>query len=153
MSNEHKPKKRGLCASLFGFLGKVHQGVVVDEPSSDPGTRKEHAGESTSGSGGSTSRAKKITPVVEVPRHSVFLSPEQYFGLHDGPFLKDLYDLEYSLSAMTREQFRHHTADGRNDFATWVEDVVGERELGRQMREATDREALRGVVKRFLSRI
>ena len=59
--------------------------------------------------------------------------PEQYFVLATGVPLKNLKELASALENMNDWVFRHHVNDHRNDFATWVRDVLREDELSQEM--------------------
>ncbi len=74
----------------------------------------------------------------------------QYFVIHNGPTLKDLWDLEYYLGTMTKKQFDHHTADGRNDFASWVRDVLKEGEIAYELEKVRGRKEMYDVLAKFL---
>ena len=41
----------------------------------------------------------------------------------------NIIELGNALEVMSNEVFNHHVNDGKNDFATWLEDVHGEGEL------------------------
>ncbi len=75
----------------------------------------------------------------------------QYFYIHNGPTLKNLYDLEYYLGTMTDNQFSYHTTDGRNDFASWVRDVLREGELASELEGTRERKEMYDILARFLT--
>ena len=56
--------------------------------------------------------------------------PEQYvFKCCDGRILKNLPELRDCLHSMTDETFAYHVNERRNDFSTWVRDVIGDEDL------------------------
>jgi hypothetical protein len=51
-------------------------------------------------------------------------STEEAFWVNNGPVLHSLQDLLDALHNMSDEQFEHHTAQGRNDFANWIKECL-----------------------------
>ena len=60
-------------------------------------------------------------------------STEQYFYLHNGIPLKSLAELIDQLVNMDEELFRYHVNEKNNDFANWIRDVFGAKELARRI--------------------
>ncbi len=58
---------------------------------------------------------------------------EKHFYLHEGGTLASLEDLFTELQTMERHVWEHHTGQGRNDFATWVKEVMQDRFLARNI--------------------
>ena len=75
---------------------------------------------------------------------------EKKFWVNDGSILKNLKELPDALKQMSDETFMHHVNENKNDFANWVEDVVGERKLARELRSLNSRAAMMTAVKRRL---
>lgn len=94
---------------------------------------------------------RKVIPVKVESKDLPEAPVGSYFFVHDGPTLKNLHDLEYYLGTMTKGQFNHHTSDGRNDFASWVRDVLGEKSLALQLEKAKDRESMQEILANFLN--
>ena len=68
---------------------------------------------------------KKIVKVSE-PKISkkdkvLSTSPDKHFWLFKGGSVKSIPELKQAILNMTDEQFNHHTKEGRNDFANWLE--------------------------------
>ena len=55
------------------------------------------------------------------------------FWVNCGPVLKDLGELCEALKTMSKETFAHHVAGERNDFAKWIEEVLGDGELAKKL--------------------
>ena len=72
--------------------------------------------------------------------------PGQEFVLWDGRKLSSLLDLRVALATMPDDVFKHHVTGQQNDFAAWVSDVLGEKELGRQIRGITDKHRLQTIL-------
>jgi len=90
-------------------------------------------------------------------RASILLSDvpdDKRFYCADGRVLKNLSDLRSALNGMSVETFAHHSSEGRNDFANWVRDVIGDKTLARDLGKLLNRtEAAKRVASRvaFLS--
>jgi len=68
-----------------------------------------------------------------VPEGSEFiLDGPDYWG--DDRVIKSLDDLFEVLNLIEPETLANHVDENRNDFAQWVEDVFGEKELAEQLR-------------------
>lgn len=59
--------------------------------------------------------------------------PEKHFYLHEGGSLSSLEELFTELQTMEDHVFSHHVNEERNDFATWVRDVMDERKLAKNI--------------------
>ncbi len=60
--------------------------------------------------------------------------PEQFvFHCYDGTVFRNLRDLARGISSMNQEVFSFHVNDQKNDFASWVADVVGDHALARDL--------------------
>jgi len=58
---------------------------------------------------------------------------EKCFWVHEGPALKNLAELRDALANMNKETFAHHVHKGKNDFAHWVDDALGEPALAKKL--------------------
>jgi len=68
--------------------------------------------------------------------------PEKYFSLHGGGTLTSLEDLFTELQTMDQRVWEHHTKQGRNDFSTWVRDVMQDRFLAKNIELAKEKDDL-----------
>jgi hypothetical protein len=68
------------------------------------------------------------------------------FWVHDGPVLKDMFELRDSLLAMTDEQFTHHVGDDKNDFSVWVCEVLCDKECAKKLSKAKTRKEIEKVL-------
>ena len=66
--------------------------------------------------------------------------PEKSFWVHNGPVLRNLTELPLALERMGEETFRHHVNEKKNDFANWIEFVIGERALADEVRRLRARQ-------------
>lgn len=72
----------------------------------------------------------------------------QAFWCNHGVIARNLSELSSSLASMTQEQFAHHVNAEKNDFASWVEQVLGDAALATKMRLLTTLEASQRMVAR-----
>ena len=77
--------------------------------------------------------------------------PDKCFWVNCGPILKNLRELREALAdSISDEQFAYHVARDRNDFAVWVEEVLGDATCAKALRRARTRQAaLRAVAARL----
>jgi len=59
-------------------------------------------------------------------------SIQHYFYLNNGKKLKNIAELMESLKDMDQDLFSFHVNEQHNDFASWIRDVFGEKELARR---------------------
>jgi len=75
--------------------------------------------------------------------------PDKCFWVHKGPVLKSLKELKTALGKMKKETFVHHVSESKNDFGKWVNDVIGNKKLGKSIKSAKSKSAtiklLKGV--------
>jgi hypothetical protein len=64
---------------------------------------------------------------------------EKRFWCHDGRYLKNLDELKDALEQMTDEVFQYHTNAEKTDFSNWVNDVIGDEKLSRDLVKCTTR--------------
>lgn len=74
----------------------------------------------------------------------------QCFWVHNGEILADLVEFERALASMALDTFTHHVSESRNDFADWIEFVLGDTELAAALRGATKPRQARTIVVRRL---
>jgi hypothetical protein len=58
---------------------------------------------------------------------------DKRFVLQDGRVLKDIKELADALEHMSEDVYSHHVGNGKNDFSTWVKDVLSEQELAEDL--------------------
>ena len=70
------------------------------------------------------SRAKKILRIVPVSKS---------FWLCTNEYLRSLNTLAVSLECATDDVFRYHVDKYKNDFSTWVKDIIDDKDLAREI--------------------
>ncbi|HSW36091.1 MAG TPA: hypothetical protein VLH18_05770 [Candidatus Limnocylindrales bacterium] len=72
--------------------------------------------------------------------------PETFvFWCHDGQVFRDIHDLLNGFDLMTDEIFIYHANEQKNDFTCWIVDVIGDVELGQEIKKAKTREQAKKV--------
>ena len=67
------------------------------------------------------------------------ISGEKRFWCQDGRVLRNLQELESALREMADETFGHHVSEARNDFSSWVKDVIGDDKLAGDLNRSKTR--------------
>ena len=88
--------------------------------------------------------AKEVAPVTVAKKgvkhplaHAV---GEQCFWTTDGRVISNLIELQQALGDMADEVFVHHVTKEKNDFADWIENVLGDVELAKNFRTANGKD-------------
>ncbi len=79
---------------------------------------------------------------------------EKAFWCCDNRILKNINELGEALTSMTDETFAYHSNAEKSDFSNWVNDVIGDVKLARDLAKSSSRaQAARRVAERvdFLS--
>lgn len=99
-----------------------------------------------------TTKAKSKTPAKKKGKELVVASAEVCFWVNNGPVLKDLKELSAALKDISPEQYGYHVEKGRNDFASWVNDILQDAACAKSLRAAKSQNAAhKAVVKRLAS--
>jgi len=67
------------------------------------------------------------------------VSAENGFQCSDGRVIRSLRELEDALAEMTASTFARHVSSGKNEFADWVRDVLGDTQLAQEIHEQRNR--------------
>ena len=79
-------------------------------------------------------------------------STEHYFYLNNGKKLKNIAELMESLKDMDLDLFSFHVNEQNNDFASWIRDVFGEKELARRIRDARHPANMLKSIEKYIQR-
>ena len=52
---------------------------------------------------------------------------------HNGAIIKNLQELGAALCVMEHEEFEYHVNDKKNDIASWIKNIVGDRKLSKTL--------------------
>jgi hypothetical protein len=73
--------------------------------------------------------------------------PEKYvFWSCDGRVLRDMNELKEALAVISDQTFAYHANDSKNDFATWVKDIIGDEKLASDLQNVVNREQAGRIV-------
>jgi len=78
---------------------------------------------------------------------------EHKFYSVDGRVLQNIHDLVALLDTIQDEHFYHHVTQDRNDFALWIESCIGDLDLALQIRDATDAQTVKSLIKKRLESV
>ena len=97
-----------------------------------------------------TGRSKKAARSIRRKKKLVQASSEKCFWVYNGPILNNLQELEDALhNEISDEQFSYHNNRG-NDFAKWVDEVLGDGICAKALVRAKTRKGAVTVVARYL---
>jgi len=65
---------------------------------------------------------------------------DKYFWVVDGTVIRNLKELADSIDGMDYNIFMHHVNNGRNDFAQWVQEVLNQENLARELWSAPNKD-------------
>ncbi|MBI2660391.1 hypothetical protein HYX07_04475 [Candidatus Woesearchaeota archaeon] len=86
----------------------------------------------------------------EAKRYLCNAAPEQCFWVNNGPILKNIEELANYLPDMPNEAFQHHVNSEKNDFSSWIKDIVGDQKLANDLLSSKSRES---AVKKIKNRL
>jgi hypothetical protein len=75
----------------------------------------------------------------EAVRFLANVPAEKVFWCNDGRTLHNIAELGKALYSMTDETFVYHANREKNDFVSWVRDVIGDIKLAAALQTAPDR--------------
>lgn len=94
--------------------------------------------------------AKKAIRTIEVIE-IIDVAPESVFWLNGGEALKNLIELRDALENMSEEQFDFHTKRDGNDFANWIDGVIGHENLAKEIKKAKTKDASLKVIGKYVA--
>ena len=93
----------------------------------------------------------KIKHKTKSPKKLLVQAPsDKTFWVNNGPVLRNLFDLGKFLTVITAVQFSYHTGIRGNDFATWVDGVLGDKVCAKALLKAKTPAAAITIIKRRL---
>jgi hypothetical protein len=88
-------------------------------------------------------KSKKSNFLAEAPK-------EHYFYVCDGSVVKSLVDLAFSLDSMPDGVFYFHVNDQKNDFATWVKEIIKQDDLSDRMLGVLNKIELQAMLLKYI---
>ena len=77
----------------------------------------------------------------EAKKYLCDVAPEQCFWVNNGPILKNIEELANALPDMAEDTFRHHVNNEKNDFSSWVRDIIGDAKLANDLLSSKNRDS------------
>ena len=77
----------------------------------------------------------------EAKKYLCDVAPEQCFWVNNGPILKNMEELANALPDMAEDTFRHHVNNEKNDFSSWVRDIIGDANLANDLLSSKNRDS------------
>ena len=75
---------------------------------------------------------------------------DKVFWCHEGCIFRDLQELQEAFEDMSDETFAYHANSDKKDFSRWVEDVIGDAKLAKDLEAvSTHRQAAKIVEQRL----
>jgi hypothetical protein len=73
---------------------------------------------------------------LDAARHKILedVPHDKCFWIHDGPVVRNIYELADALEHVSQASFDSHANRQKNDFSSWIEFVLGDRELADSIR-------------------
>ncbi|MBA3064279.1 hypothetical protein FP803_02470 [Candidatus Woesearchaeota archaeon] len=78
------------------------------------------------------------------------VNPEHNFWVCDGGVLKSINDLLSVLKKMNKNVFQAHVNKEKNDFANWINDIIKDEKLAKELYMIKDR---RKIISKVTQRI
>jgi len=76
--------------------------------------------------------------------------PEKFFVLVTGVPIKNLKELVNNLETMNDWVFNHHVNDTRNDFSSWIKDVLDEEVLAKEIKDIRNIKEMENKILKYL---
>ncbi len=83
---------------------------------------------------------------IDTGRHFSDVPLEFRFWLSDGRVIKNLNELAKALRTMGHQTFNYHANREKNDFSTWVRDIVGDASLAEKMKNIRNRDEMAATI-------
>ncbi|PIN69375.1 hypothetical protein COV93_05790 [Candidatus Woesearchaeota archaeon CG11_big_fil_rev_8_21_14_0_20_43_8] len=86
--------------------------------------------------------------------HSL-LDESNYFMTKDGRTIKNLKELALVMEHLAQDVFEHHVSENKNDFASWIKDVIKDENLAGELMKSFDKDGhqriiFRHIIKNFI---
>lgn len=78
---------------------------------------------------------------------------DKAFYVHNGGQITGLKELAESLETMPDESFAYHVSSEKNDFANWVNDILMDENLAKELRKTQNKGKMARLVKKRLEKL
>ncbi|RLI92081.1 MAG: hypothetical protein DRO65_00515 [Candidatus Altiarchaeales archaeon] len=97
-----------------------------------------------------TSKKKSIRDAAKILSD---VPEDKVFYVRNGHILRNLRDLVKELETMDFQTFHHHVNPEKNDFANWINDVIGDKTLANEIRKLKTRRSIARHVTRRIKQL
>ena len=77
---------------------------------------------------------------------------DKYFYVHNGMTIKNLDELAVALELMDIEVFEYHVNNEKNDFSNWVDDIINEEGLAKELLDIKSKTASAERIRRYMNK-
>ncbi len=79
------------------------------------------------------------------------VSPDKCFWVNNGPILKKIEDLLNYIPNMSDETFNHHVNKDKNDFSSWINEIVEDKKLANDLLSSKTKNAVTGKLQKRIN--
>jgi len=77
---------------------------------------------------------------------------KRFFSVN-GEVYKNLSDLSLAIKNMSKDTFSYHVNEEKNDFASWIYDVIGDFDLAKELRKSKTKKEFASLVSKRISKL
>ena len=81
------------------------------------------------------------------------VDPEKEFYVNDGRKLKNIKELAMALKDMPIDVFHYHVNKEEDDFANWIQEVIGSKSLAKKLANVKNKEQYSKIVNNQIKRL
>ena len=78
---------------------------------------------------------------------------DKYFYVHNGMTIKNLDELAVALNLMDRETFEYHVNNDKNDFSNWVDAIINEKTLAKELLDIKSKNASAERIRKYMNKL
>jgi hypothetical protein len=79
--------------------------------------------------------------------------PEKSFWASNGWVIRNMEELPKALENMADETFTSHVNSDKNDFSTWIREVIGDKKLASIMQKVKNRQSAIDAINRRIKQL
>ena len=78
---------------------------------------------------------------------------DKYFYVHNGMTITNLDELAVALNLMDRETFEYHVNNDKNDFSNWVDAIINEKTLAKELLDIKSKNASAERIRKYMNKL
>ncbi|OYT41808.1 MAG: hypothetical protein B6U86_01675 [Candidatus Altiarchaeales archaeon ex4484_43] len=78
---------------------------------------------------------------------------EKCFWAHNGWIIRNLQEVPIALENMSDETFIYHVNRDKNDFARWINDVIGDKVLAKSIENVKKKDTMIAKIKKRIAQL